>query len=330
MSTSAVALVTLVLTVIALPLVRVAMNKLAIVDTPAARTSHSGVIPRGGGIALMLAMVVGLVLSGPTRALGIVAAGAVVLGLVGLVDDRLDLSVRTRLVGQLAVAGAVSSSIVVGASMSVVAVVSAIVATGCLVGYVNAFNFMDGINGISAAQAIAAGGAFIVLGMLRESDELTVGGALLVAGFVGFLPFNAPKAVIFLGDVGSYFAGFWIGGLVLLAIRGGAPIETALVPVVLWLTDTSFTLLVRLRNGERIGEAHSDHAYQRLARAWHSHAMVSALAALTIGATSAVAVLLQDAAAPARVAVFGLVVATSIGLVLLARRSEPAHVGRAA
>lgn len=320
------AVATFAIAAIGVPVVRRTMLRLAIVDTPNERSSHSGAIPRGGGIAVMLAVLVGVVITVPDRSLAIVAAGATALGVVGFLDDRNDLSVRVRLGAQLFVAASVIAAVLAGGTVGFATAAIGVVATIGFVAYVNAFNFMDGINGISAAQAIAAGIVFAVLGVLRDSDELLIGGLALAAAFLAFLPFNAPRAVIFLGDVGSYFAGFWIAGLVLIAVDAGVPIETALVPVVLWFADTGLALFIRVRSGERIGTAHSDHAYQRLARAWQSHASVAAMAAITIGTTSALAVLLHDAAAPARSAVFGLTVAVSTALVLLARRSEPTRV----
>ena len=328
MSPHAAAILTLALTLIGVPVVRRVMLHLAIVDTPNARSSHSGVIPRGGGFAVMVAMLVGVATTGPDRSLTIVAAGAALLGIVGLIDDGADLPVKLRLGVQLLIGGAVSVTVLFGDTVGITTIAFATLATVGFVAYVNAFNFMDGINGISSAQAIAAGVMFALLGALRDSDELLVGGLVLAAAFLAFVPFNALRAMIFLGDVGSYFTGFWIAGLVLLAIEAGVPPETALVPVLLWFADTGLALVVRIRNGERIGTAHSDHAYQRLARAWHSHTTVAAIAALTIGATSGVAVLLHEASTPVRVAAFAVAAATSIGLVLLARSSEPPHSAR--
>src|SRR5207244_9022591 len=78
-----------------------------------------------------------------------------------------------------------------------------------VVAYTNAFNFMDGINGISAAQVIVAGGYFGIVGTQRHVPLLAAGGFVAAGAAAAFLPFNFPKATVFLGDVGSYFLGAW-------------------------------------------------------------------------------------------------------------------------
>jgi UDP-N-acetylmuramyl pentapeptide phosphotransferase/UDP-N-acetylglucosamine-1-phosphate transferase len=131
----------------------------------------------------------------------------------------------------------------------------------------------------------------------------------LVAGAVGFAPFNFPTAKVFLGDVGSYFAGAWIAGLVVVTLRLGVPPEAAVAPVALYAADTGATLFGRVRRGERWYTAHRLHAYQRLVDLGWSHSattgFVFALIALcsTLGLISLTAALQWRIAADIGIAI---------------------------
>jgi len=150
-----------------------------------------------------------------------------------------------------------------------------------LISFVNAFNFMDGINGISGTHALIGGAFYALLGAWRGDVLVLAMGAAIAASGLGFLPWNAGRARIFLGDVGSYGLG---AGLALLAvyslIHGIAP-EAALAPLALYLADTGWTLLGRIRSGENWLEPHRQHAYQRLCDVGWSHQRVTAATAAT-------------------------------------------------
>jgi UDP-GlcNAc:undecaprenyl-phosphate GlcNAc-1-phosphate transferase len=140
-----------------------------------------------------------------------------------------------------------------------------------LVAFVNAFNFMDGINGISCACAFVTGAAWWVVGDAAGADLLAAGGLVAAAAALGFGPVNVPRARMFLGDAGSYFLGAWLALLAVVGLGEGAPPEAVVAPLVLYVADTATTLLRRVARGERWHEAHADHAYQRLVHAGWSH-----------------------------------------------------------
>ena len=118
-----------------------------------------------------------------------------------------------------------------------------------IVGYVNAFNFMDGINGISAAQTIVAGVFWWALGSGEQLDGLSTGSAIVVGATLAFVPFNFPKARVFLGDVGSYFLGAWLAVLAVMALRADVTPEAVLAPLGIYLADTGATIARRVRRG---------------------------------------------------------------------------------
>jgi UDP-GlcNAc:undecaprenyl-phosphate GlcNAc-1-phosphate transferase len=136
--------------------------------------------------------------------------------------------------------------------------------TPWLTGYVNVFNFMDGSNGLAGLNAAVAGAWFAGIGTIEDIDALAVGGALLLGASLGFLPWNFPRARVFLGDVGSYSIGFTIAWLALIGVLVSGQVLWCVAPTVLVLLDTSLTLLRRARRGESLTAAHREHVYQRL------------------------------------------------------------------
>lgn len=257
-----------------------ALRRLGVVDVPNDRSSHGRPTVRGVGVGVACGGVLGLLAAGASaagaawswRTASVLLAAAVSLGAIGLVDDlRGGTSFRIRLVGQVVVAAAAATSLgPLGAAPAWWAPVQG-AAVIWIVGYVNAFNFMDGINGISAVTAIVTGVTFAVVGRRDGLPVLEAGGAALAAASLGFLPFNLPTARAFLGDAGSYFMGAWIAVLAYVAVVSGVPWDVVLAPLALYLADVGVTLLGRLRRGEQWHAAHRDHVYQKLAAGGLGH-----------------------------------------------------------
>jgi UDP-N-acetylmuramyl pentapeptide phosphotransferase/UDP-N-acetylglucosamine-1-phosphate transferase len=150
-----------------------------------------------------------------------------------------------------------------------------------IVGLTNAYNFMDGSDGIAGSQAVVAGVAWAVLGWLGNEPLVTGLGLLLAAGSVGFLAHNWPPARVFLGDVGSVFLGYSFALMPLLALRSPtlAPASFLLAALPVWpfAFDAAFTFGRRLLHGENIWAAHRTHLFQRLLVAGRSHRFVLVL-----------------------------------------------------
>ncbi|MBB1017371.1 hypothetical protein G6023_03440 [Dietzia sp. DQ11-71] len=238
--------------------------------------------PRGGGLACAVGAIVGASVSrtrgsGATRAW---IASSAALGAVGRVDDLAQLSATPRLGAQFAV-----GAIVGGVSGGALGAAFGAVATPAIV---NAFNFMDGINGISGGTALAWGLSVATEPSLDLGQKTQ---AMVTAGMaLGFLPYNVPKATMFLGDVGSYLLGAGIAVTVIQsAFEGGqlAPrrLSGTLAPLAPYLADTGTTILKRAARGESLTVAHREHAYQRLVQAgewphWRVAAFASGAAGL--------------------------------------------------
>lgn len=274
--------VTLALTVALMPVViRVLGGR--ILDEPNERSSHTVVTPRGGGIgpALAASAVLCAWWTGQRGRLfdGLVVA-CTALALLGLFDDIRRLPALVRLLGQVLVATVAAILLTSGMhSSGAVRLVVLVVAAGWLVAFVNAFNFMDGINGISSVTAAGAGGTWLVLGVWKHAGGLAVVGAVVAGAALGFLPFNFPHARIFLGDVGSYFFGALLGAGAVIGLRASLHPEAVLAPLELYVLDTGSTLVRRGLRRENILKAHREHVYQRICRAGWSHTATTAMVA---------------------------------------------------
>ncbi len=305
---------------VGVPPLRTRLRARGRVDVPNDRTSHVGEIPRGAGLVVAVGVAatgtLWLVLEAEDDRLAVAAVvfGSAMLGLVGLLDDRRDLGPIVRLGAQVAVAAAIAVATIDG-TVGAGRIVAGAVAVVAVVGYVNAFNFMDGINGISGLQAVLAGVFFAALGLNEDLPHVAAMGALVAAGFVGFLPYNFPSASVFLGDVGSYFGGCWLAGCAALSVQAGVPVAVAIAPGLLYLVDTATTLLRRLLGGRPVLEAHREHAYQRLAVALGSHVPVTFAAGFAIAVASAAALAAVDGGGGAQSVAFAIGVVTAAGFV---------------
>src|SRR5581483_3425336 len=168
----------LAITGLAMPPIMALLRRLQVIDRPNHRSSHTEPVIRGGGIAVGLGAIVGLAVSrdlnGADR-VGI-AVAAILFAAIGLVDDVRGAGPIARLSLQ-AITAAVASQFLLhglGGGITLRAACGAIVVFW-LVGYVNAYNFMDGINGIAAAQALVAGATWSVVATWRGIPAVAIG-----------------------------------------------------------------------------------------------------------------------------------------------------------
>jgi len=198
--------------------------------------------------------------------------GAVALAAIGFLDDVRSLPVRVRLAGQLAAA----SSLVVGTSTAgPLSAWLTLVSVVFIAGFTNAFNFMDGINGISGVAACISGIWYAAWGATAGNSLLVVVGVGIAASAAGFLLWNVGGR-IFLGDVGSYVLGGLLAFCCLLGWRAGdMSWWVAGAPLVIYVVDTTWTMGRRALTGHQIGVAHRDHVYQQLTARGESHLKTS-------------------------------------------------------
>jgi UDP-GlcNAc:undecaprenyl-phosphate GlcNAc-1-phosphate transferase len=259
------------------PAARVA-RRLGAVDVPGGRRVHDGVIPLGGGLALLAGAVLPVVLLAdrlghPTRAILI---GACLCALVGFADDLYDLPVVAKFAAQVGVA-----IVPVSAGVSIDHVTLPVLdpfSTGFLqypitivwiVGLMNVLNFVDGMDGLAAGVGAISAGTFCVLALSLGRIQPALVVAALAGACIGFLRRNFHPARVFMGDAGSMTIGFILASVAVLgvlktaaAVAVGFPLVVLFVP----LLDTSFVIARRLKHGQAPWRADSGHLHHRFAR----------------------------------------------------------------
>lgn len=241
----------------------------AILDQPNERSSHWTPTPRGGGLAVVLVALVGLIaatlsVGGDIGRSAAIVVAAAVLAAVSWVDDVRGLPALPRLLAQvLAVSAGLWSlpgeALVFQGWLPPLA--DRVVAGIGWIWFINLFNFMDGIDGISGVECLALGaGVFLAAKVLPLDAQMTA--CVLAGAGAGFLIFNWHPARVFLGDVGSVPAGFLFGWL-LLWMAGAGQWAAALILPAYYLADATFTLMRRLLRGEPPWRAHREHFYQQ-------------------------------------------------------------------
>jgi UDP-N-acetylmuramyl pentapeptide phosphotransferase/UDP-N-acetylglucosamine-1-phosphate transferase len=209
--------------------------------------------------------------------------GALALMAISWIDDRRGLGPGARILAQIVVTGAVMAALPNDLSLTggfLPLPVDRIFACVVWLWFINLFNFMDGIDGISGGSAAAMGLGVMMVCLRHGPSELEAfRGAMIAAAAVGFLFWNWHPAKVFLGDVGSIPLGYLLGyALIHLAMNGGQVF--ALIIPLYYLADATITLVRRGLRGERVWQAHREHFYQCSVQWGRSHASTAKTAIL--------------------------------------------------
>jgi Fuc2NAc and GlcNAc transferase len=267
--------------------VREAAVAQGLLDVPNERSSHAIPTPRGGGVAIVIGSLGAWSVLWALRAVDLdlfmaLTVGGLAVAVVGLIDDRRPLPASVRLLVHIASAAwavawlgksSLTGMVLPGGTAAQVAAVLGIV------WMLNLFNFMDGIDGIAASEAVFIGwGGGLLLLLTGGSLSVTATALALGAACLGFLLWNWPPAKIFMGDVGSGYLGFAMGVLI-VAVAHENPVTfwAWLILGGVFFVDATLTLIRRMFRGERVYQAHRSHAYQWLARRWRSHKVVTVM-----------------------------------------------------
>ncbi len=283
------------LTILATVITWVMLKYGRILDHPNQRSSHTTVVPKSGGISIVITFLVGMLvivffidsgLMEKSYIWGFVFS-AVLIAVISFVDDVREKSALFKLVTHIV---AVSVVLYSGISIDTLTLpwvglvdlewVGYLISAIWILGLTNAYNFMDGIDGLVGSTALIAALFFMAISYYEGSSFVYITGYTIVAGSVGFLIYNAPPAKIFMGDVGSAFLGFVFATLAIIAARYDYSRTSFLVmPLLLFhfIFDSLFTFMRRLLRGENALLAHRTHLYQLLVRCGYSHLEVTLL-----------------------------------------------------
>jgi Fuc2NAc and GlcNAc transferase len=295
-------------------------SRLGLQDLPNARSSHRVPTPRGGGTgivaAFLLALPLGLAPVPAGWSIWLTVGAAVLLALVGLADDLRSLGLGVRLAAQTFAVAALLASLAGGAPATaesdigllalltgvpafsewlsvnappwIVMTLDLLLVPLLLLGglwWINLFNFMDGIDGLAATQALFMLMASLALRLIGSGGEtpfaflltapVSTASLILAGAILGFLVLNRPPARLFMGDSGSLFLGFTILAVAAHDVTyGDIGLWSWLVLGSLFLVDATLTLIRRWIRGQRVTDAHRSHLYQRLSRRWGGHGRV--------------------------------------------------------
>jgi len=269
-------------------LIRKSALKTNRLDVPNERSSHTSPTPRGAGLAVVVAFLLGLIALLVENSISdevflAVAIPGLAVAIIGWLDDRGHLtSAKWRLVGHFACAslavwlvGGLPELPLANSTIDF-GLVGDIAAVIYLVWMLNLFNFMDGIDLITGVQTVTTSVGVAMLLLISTESDLWKIFAVLAASIVGFLFFNLPPAKIFLGDVGSGFIGFTTAVISIIVAKDEPLVAWAMVILLaVFVTDATVTLLRRLLSREHVYVAHRTHAYQHLSKKLNSHLPVS-------------------------------------------------------
>lgn len=236
-------------------------GRVAAIDIPNERSSHNAPTPRGGGIGIIAAFILTAVFV--TGDFMSALAGAAIGGL-GLLDDMFGLRAPVRLAVQFILAAVVFIPAGLPAlGLNTVMILFWLV---FIVGTANFYNFADGINGIAGLMGVCGFWLLAAFSLIVVKDAAT--GVLcfaIGAACLGFLPFNFPKAQVFMGDAGSVFLGFEFGYFTYRLSGSLSEFLCVSMFLCVFYADCLITLYYRWRSGEPLLKAHRIHLYQFLA-----------------------------------------------------------------
>jgi UDP-GlcNAc:undecaprenyl-phosphate/decaprenyl-phosphate GlcNAc-1-phosphate transferase len=251
-----------------------------VMDRPNARSAHTMPTPKGGGIGIVTAFMLGIAMLYGFAEFSRIAdpyfrgviLSALVIAVVSFIDDLRDWPFAIKLAAQI---GAAIVAVLSGLSVHALGLpywgaiplgmFGPVATVIFVVTITNAMNFMDGLNGLAAGVTLVASLFLALIAEVQSGWFVYFASMVLAASVLGFLPFNFPRARIFMGDVGSQFCGFM---LAMLGVAAGrferVEMSLLLVPMLLngILFDVAFTLIRRALNGDRITQAHRSHLYQ--------------------------------------------------------------------
>lgn len=272
-------------TLIAMPLARRLGTRLGLLDHPHERKLQTRAVPRTGGLGMLAGLVAGTLLlihfSGRlgfpiTREIAAILVGAVMIHVTGLLDDLFDLPPGVKLAAQaLAVSVVISQGVVLeqvdfpGKSVWSFGPFAVPVTAFFLLGFINALNLVDGLDGLASGIAAIGAMALAIAGVLNGNYVLASLSTILFGAVLGFLPYNFRKEKTFLGDSGSMLLGYLLG---VSALAGSwfsgstIPVFVGVACAVVPILDTLTTILRRARNGRRLFRPDSMHLHHRMVR----------------------------------------------------------------
>ncbi len=266
-----------------------------IVDTPNNRSSHTSPTPTAGGAAIVISFFIGIYFVYPGMGHAFLTKkvffawmiSSLFIAIISFYDDLQSKSFTFRLIAEtIAIIIAMQSGIVIkylncpaiaGRGVDL-GLIGYLISFFWILGLINAYNFMDGLNGMAAGNAVVALIFLAWISFSHNSNFTYIVSCILISGTLGFMIFNFPIGRIFMGDIGSTFLGFSFATLAIIScLYDRSHISLFVIPLLLFhfIYDTFFTFCRRLISGENVFQAHRTHLYQLFNQLGFSHVQVS-------------------------------------------------------
>jgi UDP-GlcNAc:undecaprenyl-phosphate GlcNAc-1-phosphate transferase len=279
------------------PICRRVAHQTGFLAHPSSRGVHERSTPLLGGVAIFFAFVTALAaaraLAGAAHGpiFGFLGGGALIF-VMGVIDDKLDLSWFSKLLGQIVAAVLLLASESEGGSFFLTPS-GLVLSLFWVVGIANAMNFLDNMDGICAGIAVVVSASFAALAILTGQWHVAVLAAALAGASAGFLRYNFHPARIFLGDGGSLFLGYSLASISLMIMRETDFSVSTVVPVIALaypVFDITYVSVTRSSRGQSLAQGGKDHSSHRLARvlggapatAWVIYGICVALGAVAL------------------------------------------------
>ena len=245
-----------------------------LIDMPNERSSHTLPTPRGGGLSIVVIFLFSITfIDTISRDLFFALIGSgLIISLIGFWDDHTHIAAKWRLLAHFTATfwilywlGGIAEFHLFNYNINL-GFIGLVLVAFLLVWLLNLFNFMDGIDGIAASEAIFVSSAGALFSWLYGLEGLSFISLLLAASTFGFLILNWPPAKIFMGDAGSAFLGLMLGVIAYATVLEGVSVWIWIILFGVFLVDSGITLTRRMLKGEKWYEAHCSHAYQHAAK----------------------------------------------------------------
>ncbi|MGD6967743.1 glycosyltransferase family 4 protein [Rossellomorea vietnamensis] len=273
----------LITVLIITPLVIKLAVKLGVTDKPNYRKVHQKVMPRMGGLAIFIGVAVGYFVSGlHNEKVTAITVGAVLIIVLGILDDKFELSAKVKLIGQLLVAIMIVSTGLTIDFITIPFVVEKFqlgwmafpITILWIVGITNAINLIDGLDGLAAGISSIGIATIAIMAGLAGKDLILLMSVIILGSTLGFLFYNFHPAKIFMGDTGALFLGYSISILSLLGLYKSVTLFSIIIPILILgvpIFDTTFAIIRRIYNKQPISAPDKSHLHHRILAMGLSH-----------------------------------------------------------
>jgi UDP-GlcNAc:undecaprenyl-phosphate/decaprenyl-phosphate GlcNAc-1-phosphate transferase len=276
-------LISLIIATISTPIVKKIAIKYGFVDKPDFRKVHKNIMPRLGGLSIVLGTLAGLIYLAPKSdyLLPIMIGGLIVL-IIGILDDKYQLSPKSKFIGQL-----IAACVVVFSGLDIdfitfpffderlnLGAFGYILAIFWIVGMTNAINLIDGLDGLAGGVSAIALGSILTMAALNNQFLVVALCTILIGSTIGFLFFNFYPAKIFMGDTGALFLGYSISVISMLGLFKSVTLFSLIIPIIILgipVFDTFFAIVRRILNKQKISSPDKSHLHHCLLAMGFSH-----------------------------------------------------------